>query len=81
MEKLTVTQKIDQIVQTIDQYRQEIEHLWEQLIPTTPPEVKEQRKQETTTQIKEIERQVRVADDLFKKATQLWMKLEEDQHV
>jgi hypothetical protein len=27
MTELTVTQKIDQIVQTIDQYRQEIEHL------------------------------------------------------
>jgi hypothetical protein len=39
--KLMVTQKIDQIVQTIDQYRQDIEHLQENLIPTTPPEVKE----------------------------------------
>jgi predicted nucleic acid-binding Zn-ribbon protein len=42
--ELTVTEKIDQIVQTIDQYQQEIENLWEQLTPTTPPEVKEQRK-------------------------------------
>jgi hypothetical protein len=58
-EELTVMQKIDQIVQTIDQYRQEIEHLREHLIPTTPPEVKEQRKQEATMQIKEMERQVR----------------------
>ena len=37
---LMAMQKIDQIVQTIDQYRQEIELLWEKLIPTTPPEVK-----------------------------------------
>ena len=36
-------QKIDHIVQTIDQYRQEIENLRKQLIPTTPREVKEQR--------------------------------------
>jgi hypothetical protein len=35
------TKKTDQIVKTIDQYRQEIENLWEQLIPTTPLEVKE----------------------------------------
>jgi hypothetical protein len=27
--RLMVTQNIDQIVQTIDQYRHEIEHLWE----------------------------------------------------
>jgi hypothetical protein len=44
MTKLTLTQHIDQIVQTIDQYKQKIEHLCEHLIPTTPPEVKEQRK-------------------------------------
>jgi DNA repair exonuclease SbcCD ATPase subunit len=79
--ELTTMQKIDQIVQTIDQYRQEIEHLREQLIPTTPPEVKEKRKQEATTQIEEMERQVRAAVDLFDKATQLWTKLEEDQQV
>jgi len=38
------TQKIDQIVKTIDQYMHEIKNLQEQLIPTTPPEVKEHRK-------------------------------------
>jgi hypothetical protein len=37
-------QKIDQSVQKIDQYRHEIENLWEKIIPTTPMEVKEQRK-------------------------------------
>jgi hypothetical protein len=31
--------------------------------------------------IQEIERQVHVANDLFDKETQLWMKLEEDQQV
>jgi hypothetical protein len=51
----TTMQKIDQIVQTIDQYRQEIENLQEQLIPTTPPEVKEQRKQEAAGQMEEME--------------------------
>jgi polyhydroxyalkanoate synthesis regulator protein len=68
-------------VQTIDQYRQEIEHLREQLIPTTPPEVKEQRKQEAAAQIEEMERQVRAAADLFDKAAQLWTKFQEDQQV
>jgi uncharacterized coiled-coil DUF342 family protein len=79
--ELTTTEKIDQIVQAIDQYQQEIENLHEQLTPTTPPEVREQRKQEATKQIQEIERQVSATADLFDKATQLWMKLEEDQQV
>ena len=49
MDGIIVTQNIDQIVQTIDQYQQDIEHLWEKLTPTTPPEVKEKSKQEATT--------------------------------
>jgi FtsZ-binding cell division protein ZapB len=55
MTELMATEKIDQIVQTIDQYQQEIENLQENLTPTTPPEVREKRKQEATTQIQEIE--------------------------
>jgi hypothetical protein len=55
IEEPTTMQKIDQIVKTIDQYRKEIENLWEQLIPTTPPEVKEQRKQEATGKMEEME--------------------------
>jgi hypothetical protein len=81
MAELTTTEKIDQIVQTIDQYQQEIENLHEQLTPTTPLEVREQRKQEATEQLQEIERQVHAVGDLFDKATQLWTKLEEDQQV
>jgi hypothetical protein len=50
--ELTATEKIDQIVQTIDQYQQEIENLWEHLTPTTPPEVREKRKQEATSRYK-----------------------------
>jgi hypothetical protein len=44
--ELTVTEKIDQIVQTIDQYQQEIKNLHKELTPTTPPEVRDQRKKE-----------------------------------
>jgi hypothetical protein len=40
----TTMKKIVHIVQTIDHYRQDIESLWEKLIPTTPREVKEQMK-------------------------------------
>jgi hypothetical protein len=68
-------------VQTIDQYRQKIENLWEQLIPTTPLEVKEQRKQEATGKMEEMELQVNAIVDLFDRETQLWIKLEEDQQV
>jgi hypothetical protein len=47
-DELPATEKIDQIAQTIDQYQKEIENLCEQLKPTTPPEVREKRKQEAT---------------------------------
>jgi hypothetical protein len=43
--------------------------------------VKAQRKKATTMKIKEMERQVHAVTDLFKKATQLWTKLEEDQPI
>jgi cell division protein FtsL len=46
--ELATTQKIDHIVKTIDQYKKEIENLQEQIIPATPPEVKEKRKKEET---------------------------------
>jgi hypothetical protein len=59
----------------------EIENLRDQLTPTTPLEVKEQRKQEETTQLQEIEKQVSTATELFDKATQLWIRLEEDPQV
>jgi hypothetical protein len=52
--ELTMTQHIDQNVKTIDQYKQEIENLQEQLISTTPPEVKEQRKQEGARKMEEM---------------------------
>jgi hypothetical protein len=44
-------------VQIIDQYLQEIENLKEKHIPTTPPEVKEQARQEVLGQMDEMERQ------------------------
>jgi hypothetical protein len=37
----------------------------EQLIPTTPPEVKEQRRKEVAGQMEEMERQVSAVVDLF----------------
>jgi chromosome segregation ATPase len=80
-EEITAAENIDRIAQAIDQYQKEIENLREQLIPTTPPAVKEQRKQEATTQLQEIEQQVSTTTDLFDKATQLWTRLEEDQQV
>jgi hypothetical protein len=42
-------------MKTIDQYRQEIEALLEQLIPKNPLEVKEQKKQEDAGQMEETE--------------------------
>jgi hypothetical protein len=59
----------------------EIDNLCKHLTPTTPPVVREKRKQEATKQLQEIEQQVSTTTDLFKKATQLWTKLEEDHQV
>jgi 5'-deoxynucleotidase YfbR-like HD superfamily hydrolase len=74
-------QKIDQIVQTIDQYRQEIENLWEKIIPTTPSEVNEQIKKDKSRQMDEMERQVIAIVDLFDREAKLWTNIEEDQQV
>jgi archaellum component FlaC len=79
--ELLATEKIDQIAQAIDQYQKEIENLRDQIRPTNPPAVKEQRKQEATTQLQEIEKQVSTIADLFEKAAQLWTRLEEDPQV
>jgi hypothetical protein len=50
-DEITSVENIDRIVQAIDQYQKEIENIWEKFIPTTPPSVKEKRKQEATTQL------------------------------
>jgi hypothetical protein len=67
--ELPATEKIDQIAQAIVQYQKEIGDLREQLTPTTPPAVKEQRRQATTMQIQEMEKQVSTTTDLLDKAS------------
>jgi hypothetical protein len=47
-EELTTTEKIAHIAQEIDQYHKDIENLHENLTPTTPPDVREKRKNEAT---------------------------------
>ena len=79
--EIPVEEKIDRIVHAIDQYQKEIETLCGQIRPTNPPTVKKKRKQEATTQLQKLEKQVSTAVDLLDKATQLWKKLEEDPQV
>jgi conjugal transfer/entry exclusion protein len=81
MDELTVVEIIYQIEKEIDQYQKEIENLCEHLTPTTPPVVKDKRKQEEVEQLQEIQQQVSIATDLFKNVAQLWKNLEEDQKV
>jgi hypothetical protein len=52
---LTTIEKIDQIAHEIDQYQKEIKNLHEHHTPTTPPAIKEQRKQEAIEKLQEIE--------------------------
>jgi DNA repair exonuclease SbcCD ATPase subunit len=74
-------EKINLISQTIDQYKQEIEELKERLNPMTPPEVREQREQESSLQITEMEKEARKVEELFDRTTQIWTILEEDEKV
>ena len=76
--ELLAAEKIDEIVQAIDQYQKEIETLRGQIRPTTPQAVKEQRKQEATIQLQELEKQVSTAADMLDKEAQLWTRMEED---
>jgi archaellum component FlaC len=76
--ELPAIEKINQIAQAIDQYQKDIETLSGQVRPTTPPAVKEQRKQEATMQLQELEKQVSMAADLLDKEVQLWTRMEED---
>jgi hypothetical protein len=50
-EEITGLEKIDQIVQAIDQYQKEIDNLLEEITPTTAPVVKEKRKKEVVEQL------------------------------
>jgi hypothetical protein len=66
--ELPTAEKIDWIAQEISQYQKDIEDLREQLTPTTPPTVKEQRRQATTTQLQEMEKKVITTTDFLEKA-------------
>jgi hypothetical protein len=79
--ELPSAEKIDQIAQEIDQYQKKIETLHGQIRPTTPPPVKEKRKQEAEMQLQELEKQISMAANLLDKEKQLWTRLEEDPQV
>jgi chromosome segregation ATPase len=80
-ENTSAEEKLKLISKTIEHYRQEIEELKEKLTPTTPPEVREQRKQEVALQMEAMEEQVSATTGLFDRATQLWTTLDEDEQV
>jgi hypothetical protein len=80
-ENTSTEEKLKLISQTIEHYRQEIEELKEKLTPTTPPEVREQRKQEAALQLAELEKHVSTTEELFDRVMQLWTMLEEDEQV
>jgi predicted nucleic acid-binding Zn-ribbon protein len=56
-ESSSTEEKLKMIAQTIDHYRKQIEDLKEKLTPTTPPEVREKRKEEVALQLVELEKQ------------------------
>jgi len=76
-----VEEKINLIVQTINQYKQDIDELKERLNPMTPLEVWEEREPEFTLLIAEMEKEARGVEELFNEASHIWMILEEDEKV
>jgi len=60
--KKSAEEKLNLIAQTINKYRKEIEEIKEKLNPTTPLKVREQRKQEVSFQIGEMEKQVNTVE-------------------
>jgi len=69
------------ISQTIEKYKQEIEELKYRLNPMTPPEVQEQREQQSALQIVDMEKEARAVEELFDRAVHIWTILEEDEKV
>jgi predicted nucleic acid-binding Zn-ribbon protein len=72
-------EQIQVIVQTLEEYRQEIEDLKENINPTTLLEVQEWREQQYTLHIVEMEKEVREVADFFNRTVQIWTILEEDE--
>jgi len=80
-QNISVEKKLNLIAQTVNLYRKEIEEIKEKENPTTPPEVREQMKQEVSLQIDEMEKQVSTIVVLFDQATLLWKTLEDEEQV
>jgi hypothetical protein len=77
--ELTTTQKIDQIVQTIDQYRQEIEHLQGTNHTYHSPRGEGAEEEGSNNADRGYGVTSQHSGRLVRERTQLWMKLEEDQ--
>jgi hypothetical protein len=73
-------EKIEKIVQTMENYRSHITELMELLQPSTPPEVRSQREQEVTVIRRVLCRAFRKSQSYMIKA-QLWMNLQEDEKL
>jgi hypothetical protein len=56
-------------VQTLEDYKKEIEELKEKLTPTTPPEVTAEREQKVSLQVEMMEKEDEKVTQLFDKTT------------
>jgi hypothetical protein len=65
----------------MDGYKQEIVELVGKLTPTTPPEVRSERKQQETKQTDSIALEVKEVAELYERTTQIWTSLEEDEGI
>jgi uncharacterized protein (UPF0371 family) len=71
-------EKMRKIVQTLQQYKEQIKELEERAVPMTPPEVRAQREQDVTTSAENIMQNIHRMTELLEKSAQLWTQILED---
>jgi hypothetical protein len=69
------------IVQTLQHYKDQIKELEERTVPTTPPEIRAQREQDATTSVENITHNIHRMTELLEKSAQLWTQLLEDRSL
>jgi hypothetical protein len=79
--EVTTEEKIQQIAQTMERYKQEIVDLTEKLTLSTPPEVWEKREKEATVHVESIVQEVKEVAELYNRTAHIWTSLEEDEKI
>jgi hypothetical protein len=80
-EEASSEEKMRKIAQMLQQYKDQIKELEEHAVPTTPPDVRTQREQDTTTSAENITQNIQRMTEMLEKSAQLWTQLLEDRSL